>query len=129
MQCQHGEMRPDRIAAERSATTTGLITLPIGLAAVVVPHRASRLLHVPARGLRVIGVADLALVPGLLAGRRRSRWLIARAALNLAIAGYCLRFVRRERAIGAGVAAGAMMLATAGDSRTIIALHDADSAE
>ncbi len=120
-------MRPDRTAAERSATITGLITLPIGLAAVIFPSRAGRLLHVPAKGLRVIGAADLALVPGLLAGRRRSRWMIARGALNLAIAGYCLRFVRRERAIGAGVAAGAMMLATAADTRTIIALYGGSS--
>ena len=38
--------------------------------------------------LRIVGAADLALVPGLLLGRPRWPWMAARAALNLAQAGW-----------------------------------------
>ena len=50
-------------------------------------------------------------------------WDLVQTAL---FAAYCLRFVRRERAIGAGVAAGAMVLATAADRCRVRALS-ADS--
>jgi hypothetical protein len=49
--------------------------------------------------------------------------MMARAALNLVIAGYCLRLVRRERAVGAKAAVGA----TVADGQTIIALRRARS--
>ena len=38
--------------------------------------------------MRLLGAADLVLVPGLLAGRPRWPWMAARAALNLAQAGW-----------------------------------------
>ena len=40
--------------------------------------------------MRAIGIADLALVPGLLIGRPRWPWVAARAGLNLMIAAYLI---------------------------------------
>jgi hypothetical protein len=51
--------------------------------------------------------------------------MTARAGLNMVIAAYCLRLVRRERAVGAKIGAAAMLAATAADSRTIVALRRA----
>jgi hypothetical protein len=119
-------MVPD--TARRSATRVGLITLPIGIALVAAPARAGRLLSAGDHrtALRVIGALDLALVPGLLAGRRRWPWLSARAGLNLVIAAYCLRLVRRENAAGAKLGAVVMVAATVADSRVIAALRRGD---
>ncbi len=116
----------DQSPAERSAFRVGAITLFIGIALVAAPSRFSRLLRTgdhPA-ALRAIGISDLLLVPGLLFGQRRARWMAARAVLNLLIAAYCVRLVRREGVIGAKVGAGAMVLATIADGQTIIALRD-----
>jgi hypothetical protein len=117
----------DRATAERSTRNVGIITLFIGLALVLAPSKAGRLLQTgdhPA-ALRLIGASDLVLVPGLLVGRRRLRWLTARAGLNLVIAAYCLWIVRREKAVGAKVGAVAMVVATLADSRTIVVLRSA----
>jgi len=43
------------------------------------------------RSASVIGVLDLVLAPGLLAGRPRWPWLSARAVMNVAMAVYTLR--------------------------------------
>jgi hypothetical protein len=117
----------DLDTAKRSATGVGIITLLIGIVLVVAPSRAGRLLRTGdhPRALRAIGASDLALVPGLLAGRSRWRWMTARAGLNMVIAAYCLWLVRRERTVGAKIGAAAMLVATAADSRTIVALRRA----
>jgi hypothetical protein len=112
-------------AAQRSAKGVGIITLPIGIALVAAPSRAGRLLRTGDHplALRIIGASDLALVPGLLVGRRPWRWMAVRAGLNVMIATYCLWLVRREGTIGAKLGAAAMMAATVADSRTIAALR------
>jgi hypothetical protein len=122
-------MDADANSGRDAATTVGLITLPIGVALVVTPAQAARLLRLGdhSRALRVIGAADLALVPGLLAGRHRWQWMAARVGLNLVIAAYCLRLVRRERAAGAKVGVLAMVIATVDDGRRIAALRRARS--
>jgi hypothetical protein len=112
-------------SAQNSARNVGVTTLVIGIVLLVAPSKASHLLRLgdhPA-ALRIIGASDLALVPGLLAGRHRSRWMTARAGFNVAIAAYCLWLVRREKSIGAGVGAIAMLAATFADSRTIATLR------
>lgn len=79
------------LAAQRAAVTVGAATLLIGGALLTAPGRLGPLvgLSSPA-STRVVGALDLALVPGLLAGRPRWPWLAARAALNVATAAYTL---------------------------------------
>ncbi|MGH3354073.1 MAG: hypothetical protein ACRDPS_25655 [Nocardioides sp.] len=115
----------DSESARRSAAGVGMVTLPIGAAILLGPDRVARALKFGDHpvALRVIGAADLALVPGLLAGRRRLPWMAARAGLNIAIAVYCVRLARSEGNIGPKVAAAAMAVATAADVRTILALR------
>jgi hypothetical protein len=122
-------MDAEAFAGRDAATTVGLITLPIGVALVAAPAQATRLLRFgdDPRALRAIGAADLALVPGLLAGRHRWQWMAARVGLNLAIAAYCLRLARRERAAGAKAGALAMVVASLDDGRRIAALRRARS--
>lgn len=82
-------------AAEKAAVTVGAATLLIGGALLTAPGRLGPLvgLSSPA-STRVVGALDLALAPGLLAGRPRWPWLTARAALNVATAAYALRQAR-----------------------------------
>jgi hypothetical protein len=115
----------DSESARRSAAIVGLTTLPIGVAILIAPERVGRALRLGDHpsALRAIGVADLALVPGLLAGRRRLPWMAARAGLNVAIAAYCVRLAGSEGNVGPKIAASAMVLATVADARTILALR------
>ncbi|MER7556112.1 hypothetical protein ABTZ46_04170 [Nocardioides sp. NPDC126508] len=115
----------DPESARRSAAVVGMATLPIGAAILLAPERVGRTLKLgdhPA-ALRLIGAADLALVPGLLAGRRRLPWMAARAGLNVAIAAYCAHLARSEGNVGPKIAASALVVATVADARTILALR------
>lgn len=71
-----------------------------GVALVAVPARVARLLRFgdQSKALRAVGAADLALVPGLLTGRHQREWLAVSGGLDLAIAVYCVRVARHERA-------------------------------
>jgi len=102
-----------------------MATLPIGAAILLEPERVGRALELGDHpvALRVIGAADLALVPGLLAGRRRLPWMVARAGLNVAIAAYCTHLARTEGNVGPKIAASALVFATVADTRTILALR------
>ena len=67
--------------------------------------------------MQVIALADLMLTPGLIAGRARRRWVIARGSLNLAIAALLI-----QRGTAAGTrrplaAAAALGVVTVSDMR------------
>jgi len=74
------------------------------------------------RAARLVGLADLALVPGLLRGRPRWPWLAARGGLNVTIVGYALVTARRNRR--AQVAVAALLAATASDLSAMSALRN-----
>lgn len=107
------------------ATGVGVVTTLIGGALAVAPAGAAGFLHLSSPlGARVIGIADLALVPGLVAGRPRWPWMAGRAALNVVIAAYLLR-----EAHSAGGAGGrlrfvsiALLAITVGDVQVTRAL-------
>jgi hypothetical protein len=114
----------DAAQATRAATGVGLITAVIGAAIALAPARAGQLMRIDdENGLRAIGVADLALVPGLLAGTPRWPWMAARAALNLAMAAYLLDRAREQNAARPRAAAAALGALTVGDSRVAWALR------
>ena len=111
--------------ADRAATRVGLVTVLIGAALAVAPQRMSRVLRFGdhARAVQVVGLADMALVPGLVFARRKGNWMAARAALNLLIAAYCTHLARKEDLQGPKIGAVAMLVATITDAPAILALH------
>lgn len=82
----------DNSTALRASRTAGWATLAIGIGLVTAPHLLGSLggLTDP-RTARAIGLVDLALVPGLLAGAPRWPWLTARAAANVGTAAVLAR--------------------------------------
>jgi hypothetical protein len=97
--------------AERITTFAGLATLVIGSWMVLDPARAGRALSFsdPApRRIRLGGLLDLTLAPGLLAAEHRRPWMIARAIFN---AGFALN--QRGPARGMSCALAVVDAATA----------------
>ncbi len=70
------------------AASVGLVSLGIGLALSFAPDRTAALIGwgERVRLARLIGAADLVVGLGLLLGRRRSEWMVARALLNAVMA-------------------------------------------
>lgn len=66
-----------------------VVTLGLGAALTVAPRPVGMAGGLGDRPVlaRVIGLMDLALVPGLLRGRPRWPWMVARAVSNLPVAG------------------------------------------
>jgi hypothetical protein len=101
-------------AARRAAVRVGVVTSAIGAALTVAPNRAGPLMGIEdPLAARLVGLADLALVPGLLRGRPRWPWLTARVGLNVAIIGYAIGTARRNRR--ARISAAALVAATLSD--------------
>ena len=126
-------MRPARPAAgfvtadggERAAVTAGAVTVVAGIALLAFPHASG-----PAIGLvdhryaRAVGLVDLVVAAGLLAGRPRWPWLAARAALNLPTAALALQQTRHtDRITNGRVFAAALSVATVGDALFIRAMR------
>jgi hypothetical protein len=108
--------------AERAAIRVGVITTVMGGLLAAAPARVGPLTGVAdPRAARVIGLVDLALVPGLIRGRPRWPWLAARAGLNLVIVGYAVTAAHRNR--HALVASAALVAATVSDVRAMSALR------
>jgi hypothetical protein len=116
-------MTPDE--ARRAAASVGAATLVIGAALVARPDQVRKLARMEdSAGLRVIGVADLALVPGLLAGRPRRPWMIARAGLNAAIVAFLLGRPVDEDTVKRRAVSAVLGLVTVQDLRVARALND-----
>jgi hypothetical protein len=122
---------PHTEEADRAAVRVGLITLAIGASLAVAPLKAARDLRFGEHGgaLRAIGLLDMALVPGLLFGGRKSRWMAARAALNLLFAAYCAYLASKEPLKGPRIGVAAMIFATMTDAPALLQLraHDRTS--
>jgi hypothetical protein len=96
----------------------GVLTLGIGGALAARPE-LGRHAGVEPGPTRAIGVADLALVPGLLSGRAPARWMAARAGLNVLIAAH----LRTRPGAAARAATLALAGLTAGDALTAARLR------
>ena len=104
------------------------VTLVAGAALALAPSATTRPIGLEDHeaGVRLVGLADLVLVPGLAAGRPASSWMTARAALSLAQAAYVDGVAPRARSPRAAKAAAGTLLGLAVmDASTAIALKRA----
>ncbi len=110
---------------KRFTRFVGLVTAVLGGALVAAPARVGPMMALTdPTATRLIGLADLALVPGLVAGRPQWPWLAGRAVLNLVIAGHLLTLARdAERPRFPRAVAAAFGAITVGDVRGIAALR------
>jgi hypothetical protein len=98
---------------ERMPAFVGVITLGAGTVLAAAPQLTTKSLGLEGQetAMRLVGLADLVLVPGLLRGEPRWPWMFGRAALNLGQAAYFRAVADGSsspgvvRAIGNGLAA------------------------
>jgi hypothetical protein len=116
---------------ERLATGVGWVSLGMGAAMTLAPRRSAVLLGWAEReGLaRLVGGVDLILGAGLLRGRRRARWMLARALLNAIL---CLIYARvlaegQPRRGGPAVGTGLMAALTLFDYSLSRRLREAET--
>jgi hypothetical protein len=110
---------------ERMPVFVGCVTLAAGVALIAAPGRATGALGLEGQdtAVRLLGASDLVLVPGLLGGRPRWPWMIARAGLNLAQAAYLHGVGGQSAPARAGAAA--LVGLTVVDAATGLALRRA----
>jgi hypothetical protein len=106
-------------AMERSRQV-GIGSLAIGAALRLWPRQLGRLADLDPGEARLVALGDLAVVPGLIWGRRRRPWMIARGVINLAIVGLLLR----RRSARARIGAAALCGVTVADLQVVAALRD-----
>jgi hypothetical protein len=113
------------VNGERVAQGVGVVTLAVGTVLAIAPVTASRRLRLGDHraGVRAVGLADLALVPGLLCGRPRWPWMAARAALNLLIAAYTAWLAQREGSVASRIATIALVGLTVPDTKLALRLR------
>lgn len=120
----------DLSALQRLPVFVGCVTIVTGAALVAAPGRTAGPLGLEGQdmALRAIGVTDLVLVPGLLRGRPRWPWMIARAALNVAAAAYLRGVAPQSSSPGVPKAGAGLLLGlTAVDGYAGLALRRAGS--
>lgn len=102
--------RPSGGRTQRLATGVGWVSLVLGVAMTLDPRGNANLLGWADReGLsRLVGAADLAPGAGLLPGRRRAGWLLARTLLNTANFPAYLRVLAGGGTRAGGAGAGLM---------------------
>ncbi len=114
--------------AMRTAATVGVGTTVLGGGLAYAPDAVAAALGLRRpEPVRIIGLADLALAPGLIAGRPRWRWMAARAALNVAIIAYLLDETRRTSEPRPRTAALGLAALTVGDGATAWSLRRTES--
>jgi deazaflavin-dependent oxidoreductase (nitroreductase family) len=107
----------DEPMAMRRSRQVGILTAAIGAGLARWP-RLGRVAGLDSRDTRLVGLLDLAVAPGLVWGRPRRPWVLARAGANVGIAAVLLR--RRSR-VGRAISAG-LAVATASDLQIASAL-------
>ncbi len=115
---------------ERTPLFVACVTSLAGTVLVAAPDRVCDRLGLDGqkRAIRAVGVSDLVLVPGLLRGRPRWPWMLGRAALNVAQAGYLHRMAPRSTSPAALERGAALLLGlTVVDGATALALRRAGS--
>jgi hypothetical protein len=117
-------MSPESSSDERVVRAAAVVSGVLGTILLIAPAVVGRALGVDAgrRVLRAIGAVDLALVPGLVFGRPRWAWLVARAATNPPIAAVVFTSARSVRA---RVFAVGLIGATARDLRAAARMRSA----
>ena len=107
------KVRPPEGRPQRLATGVGWVSLGMGAAMTLDPRRSAPILGWADReGLaRLIGGVDLILGAGLLRGRRRARWMLARALLSAIPSLTYTRVLAEGRPDRARPAAGAGLMA------------------
>jgi hypothetical protein len=115
-------------SAQRMSTTAGVVTVVAGSALLAAPGRLGPVIGLTAtRDARAVGLLDLALAPGLLFGRPRWPWLMARAAGNAATAMFALQRTAGEPARRNAYAFSALLVpATLADVRAMRELRRGD---
>ena len=117
-------------AVERLPLITGGVTLATGVALAVAPRLVTGPFGLDGQeaAVRAIGASDLLLVPGLLAGRPRWPWMVARAAFDVPVAAWLHAVAGRSSSPKAlEVAACALAGLVLVDGATALALHRAGS--
>lgn len=107
-----------------------VVTTGVGIALLAAPRPLAVAAGVGDRPTfaRVVGIMDLALVPGLLRGRPRWPWMLARAAANLPIAAaYRSEIARNGGTPLARTGMYAMLGLSVVDTATAIGLRRAES--
>ncbi len=111
-------MTPEQ--ARRNALTAGAVTAVAGPALLLAPERLAGLSGVDdARLLRLIGLSDVALAPGLLLAPGRWPWVGARAVVNATVGVRLLR----ERSRTARTTGVVMLALTAVDGWSAVVLR------
>ena len=111
--------------AERAATTAGLVTVVVGVALTLGPARCGQPIGMADHPsvMRAIGITDLLVAPGLLAGRPRWPWLLARAALNAGLVAGAMKYRGELGDRNSRVGAGTFALLTVVDGAAAATLR------
>jgi len=112
------------------ARGVGVATTVLGGVLLAHPAAAGRVVGMTdTRVSRAIGIADLVLVPGLLAGRPRWPWMVARGALNLVIVrAVAPQLVGSPRPTLLRAVLSGLCVVTIADTMTALRLRDAERA-